>query len=99
MENTQVSWQEFVTLLSPDGQQQLIEFVKKARDERGRNWLPEIRRDFPMFSWIVELVSTRNADEAFEEVQHQFSNLPLGLVRGQIVTLHAKLKTEIERKR
>ena len=99
MSNQTISWREVLTFISPAGQQQLVEFVRTAQAERGANWLPEIQAEFPMFSWIVELVCTRTADEAFADLQTQFPTWPLYIVKGPLAGLHATLKTEIERKR
>ena len=94
-----INWSDLLTLLSPAGQQQLVDFVRRAQAERGANWLPEIKAEFPTFTWIVELVCTRTADEAFADLQAEFSGLPLRLVKPQLLQLHATLRTEIERKR
>ena len=99
MSNQTVSWSEILALISPTGQQQLIDFVKTAQETRGVNWLPEIQAEFPMFSWIVELVCTKTADEAFDELQSEFPNYPLYFVKGGLQNLHGRLKSEIERKR
>ena len=90
---------EILALLSPAGQQQVVEFIQRAQAERGANWLPEIQAEFPMFSWIVELVCNHTADEAFAELQSQFPNYPLQLVKGGIKSLHNRLRIEIERPR
>jgi hypothetical protein len=95
----EVSWKEVLALLSPAGQQQLIEFVRQAKADRGKNWLPEIQQEFPLFSWIVDLVCNKSAEEAFAELQTQFPAFPLQIVRPKLQNLHATLRTEIERKR
>lgn len=97
--NQTISWKDVLTFLSPDGQRQLVDFVRIARDERGKNWLPEIKAEFPTFSWIVELVCTKTADEAFTELQEEFPVFPLWMIEGKLQQLHATLKAEIERKR
>jgi len=99
MSNQTVSWSEILALISPAGQQQLIDFVRTAQETRGANWLPEIQAEFPMFCWIVEMVCTKTADEAFDELQNEFPTYPLSFVKGGLQSLHARLKTEIERKR
>ena len=67
-ETREIGWSDFLTFLSPNGQQQIIDFVRAAKETRGSNWLPEIKAEFPMFSWIVELIANRTADQAFEEL-------------------------------
>lgn len=99
MPNQEISWIELLTFLSPEGQQQLIDFVRAAKETRGENWLPEIKREFPMFCWIVELIANRTADEAFIEVKNAFPHLPLSIVEGKLKTLHGRLLYEIERPR
>jgi hypothetical protein len=94
-----LDWKDLLTFLSPTGQQQIVDFVAEAKATRGSNWLPEIQREFPMFSWIVELVCTRTADEAFADLQDAFPNYPLWLARGQLTALHGRLKHEIEKPR
>lgn len=97
--NQAVSWRDFAALVSPSGQQQLVDFVRKAKEERGANWLPEIKREFPLFSWIVDLVCNKTANEAFAALQIEFPAFPLALVKPKLQSLHAMLRTEIERKR
>lgn len=99
MSNQKVTWRDIATFVSPAGQQQLVDFVRKAKDERGANWLPEIQAEYPMFSWIVELVCTKTADEAFTELQNEFPIFPLWMIEGKVHNLHAALRHEIERKR
>ena len=94
-----IGWTELLTFVSPAGQQQIVDFVAEARERRGADWLPEIQAEFPMFSWIVELVCTRGAEEAFAELQREFPNYPLWIVRGQLTAMHGRLKYEIERPR
>lgn len=95
----QVSWRDLLVLLSPAGQKELVDFVHQAQNDRGANWLPEIRAEYPTFSWIVELVATKTAEEAFAELQAEFPTWPLWMVKTQLINLHALLKSEIERKR
>jgi hypothetical protein len=97
--NQTISWGEILTFLSPAGQQQLVDFVRQAQEDRGANWLPEIQAEFPMFSWIVELVCTKTPAEAFADLQAEFPSIPLRLVENQLHQLHGTLRAEIERKR
>lgn len=99
MPDSQISWRDLLTFLSVEGQRQVLEFVRRAQQERGSNWLPEIRNEFPMFAWIVELVATRTADEAFDELQAAYPHYPLHFVRDRIVHLHGMLKNEIYKAR
>ena len=94
-----ITFRNLATFLSPAGQQQLIDFVRQAREQRGSNWLPEIQAEFPMLTWIVDLVCNHTADEAFTELQRQFPKYPLQLARGGIHSLHRNLREEIEKKR
>lgn len=98
-DNETISWLDLLTFVSPGGQQQIIDFIAEARSTRGANWLPEIKREFPMFSWIVELVVTRTADEAFSELQAAYPNYPLYLAKGQLLQLHERLLAEIDKPR
>ncbi len=97
--NQTISWKEVIAFLSPTGQQQLVDFVRQAREERGAGWLPEIQAEFPTFSWIVELVCTKSPREAVEELQVAYPSLPLWMIESQLTKFHEVLKTEIERKR
>lgn len=100
MANPQISWKEWLTFISPAGQQQIVDFIAEARETRGENWLPEIQAEFPMACWIVELVCTKTDTEAVHEIAELYPNLPIKLIAGNgIRGLHARLKTEIERKR
>jgi hypothetical protein len=99
MSNDAITWQEILTFLSPAGQQQLVDFIREAKETRGSNWLPEIKAEFPMFSWIVELIATRTAEEAFAELSAEFPNWPLWIAKGQLVQLHGRLAAEIDKPR
>lgn len=99
MSEQTISWRELLTFISPAGQQQIVEFVRRARDERGANWLFEIKSEFPMFAWLAQLVCTRSPEQAFEALAREFPNYPLWLARDQLIKLHGVLKTEIERPR
>lgn len=97
--SSQIKLSEIFSFLSPDGQQQLVDFVRQAREQRGSNWLPELQAEFPMLTWIVDLVCNHTADEAFTKLQQEFPNYPLQLARSGIHSLHSKLRMEIEIKR
>lgn len=97
--NNELLWSDLLTFLSPGGQQQIIDFVRRAQVERGANWLPELKNEFPMFSWIIELVATKTADEAFNELQATYKYYPLHFVKPSIVALHERLRAELERGR
>lgn len=94
-----IGWSELLTFFSPAGQQQISDFIAQAKDQRGENWLPEIKAEFPLFSWIVDLVANRTADEAFEELQKTYPTYPLWIAKGQLINLHARLIAEIEKPR
>ena len=99
MASETIGFQELLTFLSPEGQQQIVLFIQQAKAERGANWLPEIKAEFPMFAFIVELIANREADEAITELQQQFPNYPLWLAKSQLVSLHGRLRAEIDKPR
>jgi hypothetical protein len=99
MPDNHLLWSELLTFLSPGGQQQIIDFVRRAQVERGANWLGEIKSEFPMFSWIIELVATKTAEEAFLELQKSYPHYPLTFVKHLIIELHHRLRMEIEKER
>ena len=99
MSNQPIAWSDLLTFLSPTGQQQIVDFVRKAKAERGTRWLPELKAEFPMFSWIVELVADRTADEAFNELQAGFPTYPLWIAKSQLTELHSRLRHEIDKPR
>lgn len=90
---------EILQLLSPNGQTELVAFVQRAKEERGANWLPEIKKEFPTFSWIADLVANKTAEEAFAELEAEFPTYPLWMMKGKLILLHGALLAEIERKR
>lgn len=90
---------EWVRLLSPAGQQQIVDFVREARESRGAGWIEELSDEFPMARWIVELVATRTADEALEDIKAEYPSLPVWIVGPQIRQLHARLAAEIDKPR
>jgi hypothetical protein len=95
----EILWRDLLTFLSPSGQRQIVEFVQRARRERGHNWLVEIKTEFPLFSFLVELVALRTAEEAFLELQSAYPNYPLAFVKSSIIELHQRLRREIEKER
>ena len=94
-----IGWQEWLAFLSPDGQQQILAFVRQSREERGANWIVEIQTDYPMLSYIVELVANYDAEAAFAELQSQYSQWPLWIAKPKLITLHGLLRAEIDRPR
>lgn len=100
MSEPQIGWREWLSFVAPAGQQQIIDFVHQAREERGENWLEEIQYEFPFAAWIVELVCTKTDDEAVDAIANAYPTWPIRFAAGnQIKALHARLKLEIERKR
>lgn len=96
----QLNWRDLLTFVSPAGQQQIVDFVAEARETRGENWLPEIQAEFPMFSWIAELVANRTADEAIDEIAAAYPNWPIRFAAGDAIrSLHGRLKFELEKPR
>lgn len=95
----QISISEIAALLSPEGQRQLIDFVRRAKEERGAGWIDAIKSDYPMLVWIVDLVANKTADEAFRFLQEEFPIFPLSMFEGKIHNLHAALRAEIDRPR
>lgn len=95
-----LNWKDWLHFLSPDGQQQIVDFIRQAREDRGRNWLPEIKAEFPMVSWLADLVANKTADQAIGEVAEMFPLLPVRFLAAEkIRSLHARLLHEIEVKR
>lgn len=95
-----IDWKGFLLLLSPEAQQRMVDIVVDARENRGANWLPEIKAEFPMAAWVVELVCTRTAEQALDDVCDAYDKWPVRLLAGNaIIGLHARLKFEIEKPR
>ena len=94
-----IGWRDLMTFLSPAGQDQIADLIARAKQDRGSNWIEEIQTEYPMLSWILELVCTRDAETAFEEMQQAYPAYPLYIAKGQLINMHAWLRTEIERKR
>lgn len=91
---------QWLELLSPSGQEKIIHFIQRAKEERGKHWLPAIKAEFPFASWIVELVATKTADEALDEICLTYPSLPVRVLAGErIRALHARLLYEIEKPR
>lgn len=90
----------WLEMLKPDSQQHLINFIRDAKHKGGKEWLAEIKTEFPTLCWIVELVATKTADESLEAVAKLYPLVPVKILAGeQIKALHGKLLEEIERKR
>jgi hypothetical protein len=93
-----LTWREILTFISPAGKQQMVDFVRRTKAERGPNWLFEIASEFPRFGWLADLVCNYTAAEAFDELLAQYSTLPLESIKPQLYDLHALLRDELDRK-
>src|SRR4051812_2064552 len=90
-ETPQLSWREWLSLISPHGQQQMIDWVRDAREKRGANWLAEIAAEYPLFSWIAELVCSMDADDALSEIEAAYPHWPIRMIAGgKLKELHAR---------
>jgi len=88
---------QLMHLVSPEGQQEIVDFIRDARERGGRDWLPAIKSEFPFATWIADLVANYTADEAFEEICRSY---PAARLAGsQIKALHAKLSEELDKPR
>ncbi len=91
---------EWLALISPSGQDAILDFIREAKEKRGAGWLDEIQAEYPTLSWIVELVANHTADEALDAIEAEYSQYPIRLLAGRkIIDLHARLKAEIDKKR
>lgn len=97
--NRTISWTEIVALLSPEGQQRLVDWIRNAKEERGSGWLDAVRAEYPTFCWMIDLVANKTADEAFRDLQDEFPIFPLHHIEGQIHALHRMLRSEIDKPR
>lgn len=88
----------FAKFITPGGQQALVEWIQRIRREQGAEWLETIKTDFPTASWFVDLVANYTAEEAVDHLTKEYGK-GVYLVGGQIKTLHAKLREEIDKPR
>ena len=95
-----IDWQLLLKLISPGGQQELVDFVADAKRKHGEFWLDEIKAEFPLAVTVVDLVCNHTADEAIDTLAANYKLLPVRALAGEhIRALHARLLFEIERKR
>lgn len=94
-----ISVEEVQLLISPAGQKLLFEFIERAKRERGAGWIVELKKEFPRFTQIFDLVCNRTEAEALAELKKEYPLLKLGLFDNQLIEMHRKLKFEIERER
>lgn len=99
MASDTIGWQEWLAFISPEGQEQIVAFIRQAREDRGANWLAEIQAEFPMLAFIVELIADRDAEQAYAELQSQFPSYPLWIAKPKLLTLHGRLRAEIDKPR
>ncbi len=97
MENLTIN--EFLLFLSPTGQQAIFEIIQDARKNHGAKWIDAIKTDYPSMTLIVDLVANFDAETAVSELQKEFPKYPLWICKAQLIKLHGRLKTEIDRKR
>ena len=87
----------FIDLVTPRGQRLVIDYIRDFRTVHGPEWLDEMRKLYPEFCRLVELVTTKTADEAHAEIVKDY---PAALLFGSTIkSLHGILLEEIERKR
>jgi len=96
----QLDISQWTRLLTPEGQAEVVAFVRDFRERRGADWIPAIKADYPTLSWLVEIVATKTADEAVDEIAGQFPLFPVRFLAGsQIKELHGRLRAEIDKPR
>lgn len=95
----EITFADLKNFISPEGQKMMVEFVKRAKEERGSRWLEELKEEFPTFCWIADLACNQPFDDAFESLQKELPLVPLSFFKPQLRNLHTNLKFEIERKR
>lgn len=94
-----ISFQELQMFVSRDGQQALIDFVREAREQRGKGWIDELKKEFPNFNFVFDLVWNKTEQEALDELKAEFPILKLGIMDNKLRNLHRKLKSEIDKER
>lgn len=95
----EIGWRDLMSFFSPAGQNQIKALIDKAKEERGEKWIDAIQNDYPMFSWIIEITCTMDAEAAFVEIKNAYPQYPLSLAKNQLIQMHGWLRAEIERKR
>jgi hypothetical protein len=89
------NWTELYNLIQPAGQQQIFEFIEKAKSERGRPWLDELCAEYPFFAYLADLVLNYSAAEALAELKGEYPFLRIGTFDAHLIDLHRKLKEKI----
>lgn len=87
----------FADLLTDNGLQVLLEWFRTYKDQHGPEWIADIKAEWPFGSWIVDLVTTKTADEAFVIVKQNY--WLAAAFETQLKQLHAVLLAEIDKKR
>lgn len=94
-----ISLNEIQNFLSPQGQQIIVDFVRKAQKERGAKWLEEIKEEYPNFCWIADLIANKTFDDAYKELSKEINPIFLYPIKGKLKEFHETLKFEFDRKR
>lgn len=89
----------FTDLVTGNGQQVLLEWFRTYRDQHGAEWLADIKAEWPFGSWVVELVTTKTADEAHAEICKHYPLAALPFAAKPLKAFHAILLEEIDKKR
>lgn len=85
--------------ITPEGQEVLVKFIRKAKAERGENWIESLTKEFPLFKNLSGLVCEKTEFEALAAIKKEYPILKLGLFDKQLVSFYRKLKSVFEEKK
>ncbi|MBX3299758.1 MAG: hypothetical protein KF736_09885 [Acidobacteria bacterium] len=88
-----------VRLFSPSSKAEIAEIIADARQRAGADWLKAIRHEYPMFSWMIDLVVNYDAEHAYAHLSDQYPDYPLWMFKRPLFELHHWLRSEIDRPR
>lgn len=96
---TKIDWMQMVRILSPSSRAEIAAIIADARQRAGADWLRAISDEYPMFTWMIDLVANYDADAAYMQIESEYPDYPLWMFKRQIVELHQWLRSEIDRPR
>lgn len=54
---------------SQAGREEIVKEIRRFKEEHGKNWLKEFKRDFPDLTVMIDLVANYDAQTAFDELK------------------------------
>lgn len=88
---------ELLNLLTPAGQQQLVDFVREANATQGKPFADYVREHYPQFVGVLDVLINYTPRAAVNKLIDDYPLLPIRNFAPQIIALHETLNRELKK--